>query len=139
RNIYVVINNKTIVVLDTNTGVRVNEFSLPKIYCQPVLAGTRLYYTARGSKSDPDGYYQLHVVDTEKLDVKYKKDLGIKVQVPPLVVEETIHLADQNYNIRALSATDGKDLRSLTNAEEDVILTTLHQANDQLFYGTYLG
>lgn len=139
RFIYVVINNKSIVVLDTKTGAKVNEMSLPKIYCQPVLAGTLLYYTARGSKTDPDGYYQLHVVDTEKLDLKYKKDLGIKVQVPPLIMEDSIYLADYNSNIRALSTSDGKDLWSLENAEEDVILTTLHHANDQLFYGTYLG
>ena len=98
-----------------------------------------MHYTARGSKTDPEGYYQLHVLDTEKLELKYKKDLGIKVQVPPLIVEDTIYLADYNSNIRALSITDGKDLWSLSNAEEDVILTTLHNAQDQLFYGTYLG
>jgi len=139
RFIYVVINNKSIVVLGGKTGNLVKEISLPKIYCPPVLVGTMLYYTARGSKTDPDGYYQLHVVDTEKLDLKYKKDLGIKVQVPPLIVEDAIYLADYSSNIRALSVNDGKDLWSLTNAEEDVILTTLHHANDQLFYGTYLG
>ena len=137
--IFVVINNKSIIVLDVKTGKQVNEISLPKIYCSPVLDGTALYYTARGSKSDPEGYYQLHVIDTESLKIKYKKDLGIKVQVPPLIVEDTMFLADYNSNIRALSTTDGKDLWSLTNAEEDVILTTLHHANDQLFYGTYLG
>jgi hypothetical protein len=126
-------------VLGGKTGNLVKEISLPKIYCPPVLVGTMLYYTARGSKTDPEGYYQLHVLDTEKLELKYKKDLGIKVQVPPLIVEDTIYLADYNSNIRALSITDGKDLWSLSNAEEDVILTTLHNAQDQLFYGTYLG
>lgn len=137
--IYVVIFNKRIIVLDTKSGQKINEIPLSKIYCQPVLAGKLLLYTARGSTTDTDGYYQLHVLDTEKFSHRYKKALAKKVRIPPVIIEDTVFLADDDSNISALSASDGKELWSLINTDEDVILTTLYQANDQLLYGTYLG
>ncbi len=139
RYVYIVIHNKCIVVLDVKTGHQVQEITLPKIYCKPVLAGTMLYYFARGSREDPDGYYQLHAVDTENFTPKYKKDVGARVRIPPVVEDDYIYIADEQSNIRAISTVDGNDAWSLTNAEEDVILTNLHHAGNQLLYGTYLG
>ena len=139
RYIFVVIYNKKIVILDTKTGQQVKDIKLPRVYSQLVLSGTKLYYTARGSNIGPGGYYQLHVYDSEKFNLKYRKDLGIKVVIPPVIIEDVIYLADYNSNIRAISANDGSDIWSLTTKEEDVILTTLHHADNQLLYGTYLG
>lgn len=137
--IYIVIYNKQLVILDAKSGNEVKDIKLPRIYCEPVLSGTKLFYTARGSNLDPGGYYQLHVLDTETFAWKFKKDLGLKVQIPPVIVDDIIYLADYESNIRAISAIDGNDIWSLTNKEEDVILTKLHHADNQLLYGTYLG
>ena len=137
--LFIIINNKIITKLDVKTGQQINKLELPRIYCQPVLAGKTLYYVAKGSITDAYGYYQLQAVDIEDLTFRFKKRLGTKVLIPPVVVDDTLYYANDETAIHAISTTDGKDIWSLTNSMEDVILTTLHYANNKLLYGTYLG
>ena len=139
RLISIVVNNRILIILDSETGKELYNKKLPRIYCQPVFANEILYYVARGEKNSDYGYYQLQALDTTDFSLKFQKNIPQKVQIPPLIVDNVVYLADYNAHLKAVSASDGSDVWSLTNKNEDVILTTLHQANNQIFYGTFLG
>ena len=139
RLISIVVNNRCLIILDSETGEELYNKKLPRIYNQPVFADKTLYYVARGEKDSDNGYYQLHALDTTDFSLKFQKNIPQKVQIPPLIVDNVVYLADYNAHLKAVSACDGSDVWSLTNKNEDVILTTLHQANNQIFYGTFLG
>jgi len=137
--ISIVVNNRCLIILDSETGKELYNKKLPRIYCQPVFADKTLYYVARGEKDSDKGYYQLQALDTTDFSLKFQKNIPQKVQIPPLIVDNVVYLADYDAQLKAVSASDGSDVWSLTNKNEDVILTTLHQAKNQIFYGTFSG
>lgn len=137
--IVAIVKSKTMFILDASTGKKLFEQALPKYYCKPIFSGETLYYTARGSETDPNGYYQLHSFSPKELKLHYQAKLDNRVRITPLVVEDVIYLADDEGSIQFISAGNGKKISQISGEKEDPIRTNLHCFDNQLVFGTYTG
>lgn len=137
--IVVIVKAKSMVVLDPKTGDEVFQQDLPRYYCRPVLTEDRLLYTSRGSKDDPNGYYQFHVYSLNKSEFLLQTALENRVSISPLLVDDIVYLADDKAVVHALSIGDGKEIWQIPGDEEDPIRTSLYCFDNQLVFGTYSG